>query len=117
MLSDAVVEYKGGQAAPPLITKSRGDLLTMPNTSEKDAHEKQFTIIVNAQEKKVSEKTLTYDDVVKIAYPVPPEGNIIGYTITYRNADQNPSAGDLKPDWKVTVKNGTIFNVTPTIKS
>lgn len=80
-----------------------------------DPHEK-FTIIVNAQKKEVTHQLLTFDEVVNLAFPGGPRGGNWVYTVTYRNAADG-GAGSLRQGQTVTIKNGTIFDVTQTDKS
>jgi len=78
---------------------------------------KEFTIIVNGREHKVSADVLTFADVVKLAFPNPPTGDNVMFTVTYRNADSDKREGTLVEGKTVTIKNGTIFNVTTTTRS
>jgi hypothetical protein len=77
--------------------------------------DKDFTIIVNAQKKTVENRVVTYEQAVQLAFPNGQQGSDM-YTVTYRKAEDNKS-GTLVPGGTVTVKNGTIFDVTPTNKS
>jgi hypothetical protein len=84
--------------------------------AEDSARHQGFDIIVNAQPHSVESQTVTYDEVVKIAYPTPPSPDA-RYTVTYRNADK-PKEGSLAPGQSVEVKReGTIFNVKATGRS
>ncbi|MHB8656308.1 MAG: multiubiquitin domain-containing protein [Terriglobia bacterium] len=86
-------------------------------TSEAQAQAKQFTIIVNGREKKVTTNELSYKQVVDLAFDNnPPTGPNIVITVTYRNAEDNKQ-GTLMAGQTVKIKNGTIFNVTATDKS
>ncbi len=78
---------------------------------------KEFTIIVNGREHKVATDVLTFADVVKLAFPNPPPGDNVMFTVTYRNADSDRREGTLVEGQTVTIKNGTIFNVTATTRS
>jgi hypothetical protein len=72
---------------------------------------------VNGQQKIVTTKTVTYGEIVKLAFPNPITGPNIIYTVGYEDGPhQNPS-GSLMPGGKVKVKDGMIFDVTPTDKS
>lgn len=78
---------------------------------------KQFTVIVNGREKKVTTDELSYDQVVNLAFnDKPPTGPNIVITVTYRNAEDNKQ-GTLVAGQTVEIRNGTIFNVTATDKS
>jgi hypothetical protein len=80
------------------------------------AHKKEFKIIVNGEPKSVDSEIVSYDEVVKLAYPTPP-GQNTRYTVTFRNAKE-PKEGSLAPGGSVEVKkDGTIFNVKTTGKS
>jgi hypothetical protein len=78
---------------------------------EKD-HEKQITIIVNGRKKTVSEKEMTYDEIVKLAFdPVPPDTIfVIGYMFHGKD-------GSLKAGQAIHVKDGMVFDVTDAGKS
>lgn len=80
--------------------------------------EKSITIIVNGREKTVTERELTFDQVVRLAFDNPPYGANTLFTITYRKSgnDHQP-AGHLVEGGTVKVKKGTVFNVTATDKS
>jgi hypothetical protein len=81
-------------------------------------HEKQVTIIVNAQQKTVTKEALTFDDVVEIAFPGHPNDPNIIYTVTYRKAEGPRPEGTLvEGQTAVKIKDGTIFNVARTDKS
>lgn len=83
-------------------------------------HVKAFSIIVNGTEKKVAEETLTFDQVVGLAFPnppPPPPGHVVVYTITFKNAGGDKKEGTLVEGGTLTVKNGTSINVTRTTKS
>ena len=78
---------------------------------------KVYHIIVNGQKKAVTAKTVSYEEIVKLAFPNPITGPNIIYTVGYEDGPhQNPS-GSLMPGGKVKVKDGMIFDVTPTDKS
>jgi hypothetical protein len=83
---------------------------------EKPAHE--TTIIVNGQEKTTTEKELSFEEVVSIAYDGnPPTGPNWEFTVTYRRGHGNKPEGSLIPGQSVKVKEGMIFNVRATDKS
>lgn len=80
-------------------------------------HPHGFEIIVNARHHTVESETLRFEELVQLAFPgAQPDPNVF-YSMTYRNAASDPRAGELGPGGTVTVKNGTIFNVTRTDKS
>ena len=71
----------------------------------------QFTIVVNAEDATVDHDVLTFNELVKIAFPVPPSGEHPKFTISFEKAVSKPHEGALKEDQTVTVKNGTEFDV------
>jgi len=78
---------------------------------------KTYTIYVNGQEKTVATKTVTYEQIVKLAFPNPIIGQNIIYTVGYEDGPHKNPSGSLMPGGKVYVKDGMIFDVTPTDKS
>lgn len=81
------------------------------------AQSRKFTIIVNGQKKVVTAKNQTFDDIVKLAFPTPPPGTNILYTVSYEDGPGVNPQGSMKEGQTVKVKNGMIFNVTATDKS
>lgn len=82
-----------------------------------DAVANTYRIIVNAELKEVDHRTLTFMEVVVLAFPNPPTGPNIVYTVTFKKAAAPTHQGSLLPGGTVEVKNGTIFHVTQTDKS
>jgi hypothetical protein len=80
-------------------------------------HDHQVTIIVNARAKTWTEKDISFEQVVKLAFPTPPPGENIVYTVTYRKGEGHKPEGTLTQGESVKVKDGMIFNVTATDKS
>lgn len=82
----------------------------------KDKHHK-ITIIVNGRPKPWAEKTITFEQVVELAFgSYDPNPNKV-YTVTYdKGPHENPHGTMVKGD-KVCVKDKMIFNVTCTDKS
>ena len=71
-------------------------------------------IIVNGRPRKWDETTISYEQVVELAFPSqPPDPNRI-YTVTYKKGNEQ---GTLVAGQSVTVRPGMIFNVTATDKS
>jgi hypothetical protein len=81
------------------------------------AQPRKFTIIVNGQKKVVAAKTVTFDEIVKLAFPTPPQGANILYTVSYEDGPRVNPQGSMVEGQSVKVKNGMIFNVTATDKS
>src|SRR5262249_26028733 len=76
-----------------------------------------YEIIVNGRPRTVTDKRVTFEQVVELAFPGPHGPNIV-FSMTYRHAASKPHAGELGAGGSVEVKKkGTIFNVTKTDKS
>ena len=78
---------------------------------------KVYHIIVNGQQKTITTKTVSYEEVVELAFPDPITGPNIIYTVGYEDGPHHNPSGSLMPGGKVNVKDGMIFDVTPTDKS
>ena len=79
--------------------------------------QRDFVIIVNGQKKTVTTKAVTFDEIVKLAFPTRPSGANILYTVSYEDGPKVNPQGSLKEGGTVKVKDGMIFNVTATDKS
>jgi len=77
---------------------------------------KEPVIIVNGEDHSASSEVVTYQEVVTIAFPIPPSPDA-RYTVSYRDAKE-PREGSLAPNQSVIVRQkGTVFNVKATGKS
>jgi len=76
-----------------------------------------FHIIVNARPKVVTERFLSFAQIVALAFDNPPTGPNIMFTITYRNGPPQNPEGSLLEGQSVKIKDKMVFNVTPTDKS
>lgn len=82
-----------------------------------EAHHAGIEIVVNAQPKTVHDHEVTFGQIVGLAFPnVRVEQNVI-FSMTYRHAASVPHAGELASGSHVTVKKGSVFNVTRTVQS
>ncbi len=76
-----------------------------------------ITVIVNGRKKEAPGRVLTFMQEVALAFDPVPSGPDWVFTVTYRKAACKPHEGSLTEGETVTVRNGTIFNVTATNKS
>lgn len=75
----------------------------------------EIKIFVNTREKKVSQKELSFDEVVRLAFPKPPSGPNIDFLVTYRKGPACNAEGTLtKGGEPVKIQNGMCFNVSQT---
>jgi len=80
-------------------------------------HKKGIRIVVNAREEIVYHHRLSYEQVVKLAYPTPPSDEVIGYNVTFYKGHEHKPEGHLTAGQRVRICNGMIFNVTPINRS
>jgi Multiubiquitin len=78
---------------------------------------KTVTIIVNGQEKQWDMREISFDQVVKLAYPNASTGPNAMFTVSYYRGEESKPQGTLVEGQSVRVKNGMRFDVTPTTKS
>ncbi len=74
-------------------------------------------IIVNAEEKRVDGKRISFEALVKLAFENPPTGPNILITIDYGDGPPANPKGSLKPGESVKIKNRMSFDVTATDRS
>lgn len=84
--------------------------------AEPPGQDKEFTVIVNARQKTVNQRELTFDELVVLAFG-PPNSDTSAYTITYQKGPEHKEKGSLVQGESVKLKNGMIFNVVRTDKS
>ena len=85
------------------------------NPGQSPGHNTKFTITVNGRQREVTDKKLTYLQVVQLAYPGEVPTDTIVFTVTY--ADPHGKDGSLVAGQEVETKNGMVFNVRKTDKS
>lgn len=78
---------------------------------------KVYTIIVNGRKKEVSAKTLSFDQVVALAFNPVPVGPTVQFSVTYRKGPPKNHEGTLTEGETVRIKDGMVFDVTETNKS
>ncbi len=76
----------------------------------------EIEIIVNTRPRTVPGPEVTFEQIVELAFPGPHEPNVV-FSMTYRKAASTPHAGELGAHGSVTIKQGTVFNVTRTVQS
>lgn len=75
----------------------------------------KFTVIVNGQRRTVDGDQLSYEQVVRLAFPnVDPN---TAYTVTYDKGPKENREGSMDAGDKVRIQNGMVFNVSATSKS
>ena len=74
-------------------------------------------IVVNGRRVKVPGESISYADLVKIAYGTPPPDKATDFVVTYRGGPRPNPDGILAFGESVKLKPEMIFNVTPADKS
>jgi len=77
-------------------------------------HEKTYRVVVNGVESSVDHDLLTYEDVVRLAFPSPDPNTI--YSVSFEKAKE-PKEGELLPGQSVEIKQNTEFDVDDTGRS
>jgi Multiubiquitin len=78
---------------------------------------KVYHIIVNGRKKEVATKTLTFNQVVALAFNPVPNGPNVQFSVTYRKGPKKNHEGTMTEGETVRIKDGMIFDVTETNKS
>lgn len=78
---------------------------------------KKFEIIVNGRKKEWLNETISFWDLVKLAFPNAADNNRTVYTVTYDKGPKENPKGTMSNGDSVYVKNNMVFNVTGTDKS
>jgi len=78
---------------------------------------KEYKLIVNARQKLWGADEISYDQVVALAYETPPTGPDMIFAVIYHKGPGHTPEGTLSAGQSVNVKNGMIFDVTPTNRS
>lgn len=102
-----------------LITNNEKVDLSQPGREHFISIETPFKaiIIVNGREKTWNEKTITYAQVVKLAFADYVDNGTTIYSVTYDKGPIENPEGSMSKGVTVYVKSNMIFNVTPTNKS
>ncbi len=87
------------------------------NEKQSPEQKKEYTIFVNAREKKWYEKTISFDQLVLLAFGIFENNSSIAYTIAYQKGIESKSDGSMVFGDSIHVKNNMIFNVSQTNKS
>jgi hypothetical protein len=80
------------------------------------AAEAKFELIINGRKKSWNEESITYSQVVDLAYP-PPHTPTQYFTVQYSRGPKENPQGTLVQGQNVKVKSGMVFDVTRTDKS
>jgi hypothetical protein len=115
--AEADVEKAEAEVKQGMAALERAEHHLEEAEAELHTHPRETEIIVNARRRTVPGDEVCFEEVVKLAFPGSPTDPNVVYSVTYRHAASHPSAGELGPGGTVRVKDGTVFNVTETVKS
>jgi len=91
--------------------------LSASGTERIRSERRRFRIIVNAREETVATDTVSYAELVALAFQPVPTGPDVLFTITYSKGPKTNPKGTLPEGGSVNIKNGMIFVVTQTNRS
>lgn len=78
---------------------------------------KEIIILVNTREKVWTKKSITFDEVVVLAFSSISTDPNISYTVTFKKGDNEKPEGIMVKGDEIKVKKGMRFNVTQTNRS
>jgi hypothetical protein len=78
---------------------------------------KEYIIFVNSREKKWLKKTITFDEIVILAFGAISNDPNASYTVTYKKGDNQKPEGIMVRGDEIKVKNEMKFNVAETNRS
>lgn len=91
---------------------------TQESATGQQEQTREVTIIVNGQAKVVEKTSISFNEIVLLAYPnAQLEDPNFEYKVTYTKGHSDNQEGTLVKGKSVKVKEGMIFNVSETNKS
>jgi hypothetical protein len=109
----AAAQPKTGNTA----MKNEAETIDQSGRASGKPEPKQFEVVVNGKPRTVSQRELSYAQVVDLAFPGATNTAQTIYTVTYKRGEGNKPEGSLTDGDFVKVKDGMIFNVTATDQS
>jgi len=80
-------------------------------------HKIEHFIIVNARRKTVTGRKISFEKVVKLAFPDGPPTPQTVYTVAYSNGPPRNPEGKMVAGQTVRIRDGMVFDVTETSRS
>lgn len=81
------------------------------------SHKMEHTIIVNARRKTATGRKISFEQVVKLAFPDGPPSPQTVYTVAFTNGPPRNPEGKMIAGQTVKIRDGMIFDVTETSRS
>jgi hypothetical protein len=91
--------------------------LTQPGRERFTVVVKPCEVIVNTRRRMVTERVLTFEQVVRLAFDTSADNEAVAYTVVYRNGDPSKPNGSMVKGDSVNVRCGMIFDVDRTDRS
>jgi len=80
-------------------------------------HKVEHVIIVNARKKTVTGRKISFDHVVRLAFPSGPPTPETVYTVAYSNGPPRNPEGKMVAGQRVKIRDGMVFDVTEASRS
>jgi hypothetical protein len=80
-------------------------------------HKREHVIIVNARRRTVSGRKISFEQVVRLAFPNGPPTPQTVYTVAYSNGPPRNPEGTMVPGRTVRIRDDMVFDVTETSRS
>jgi hypothetical protein len=108
-----------GDREDELVPKERASITLVEDEHFYSAqpHKVEHVIIVNARRKTVQGRKISFEKVVKLAFPDGPPTNETVYTVAYSNGPPRNPEGKMVPGQTVWIRDGMVFDVTETSRS
>lgn len=87
------------------------------NKPEEKEHSKEITIVVNGRNKTWNDKTISFRQVIELAFGKCDDNGRTAYTVVYKNGEGKKPEGSMVAGETIHVKDKMIFNVTATNRS
>ena len=89
------------------------------NNEKTDEHKdhKEITIIINGTAKVIQKASLTFEEVIALAFDNPPTGDGVQFTVQFSRGHSDKPKGTLVEGQSVQAKEGMEFDVTSTNRS
>jgi len=120
-LADGEVLYREvtGNREDELVAKELSSLTLAQDEHFYSAHphKVEHVIIVNARRKTVTGRKISFEEVVKLAFPGGPPTPQTVYTVAYSNGPPRNPEGKMVAGQTVKIRDGMVFDVTETSRS
>jgi hypothetical protein len=99
------------------MEQSPQEILSGDESVGHPSNARAFPIVVNGRRKVVHGQSISFEEVVAVAFDPVPSGPNYVFTVSYRNGPPANPDGNLLDGQSVCIKEGMVFNATVTDKS